>query len=164
MKRLHLNDVKPGLILACATLLFGIALAVMFGVAEDAVKDAIAKGVAAHPALHDAKSPAKIWRWWQRAHFHATGIAAFTFALVGITALSGLRPVMKKLTSLLLGLGGLYPVSWLVMALLAPSMGRSAAHNALGVEVMVFVAVFGMLSGLGLLFSNILLGSFSEKC
>lgn len=42
----------------------------------------VTQGIAAHPELHDAKSPEKIWCYVQRAHFHATGIAAFSIGLL----------------------------------------------------------------------------------
>ena len=75
------------------------------------VKQFIVDGVARHPELHDEKSIAKIWRWWLRAHFHSVGIAAFSLALIAITALSGLSDRMKKIASTLHGLGGLYALS-----------------------------------------------------
>ena len=127
MNRL-LDDVRPGLIVAGATLLFGVCLGIAYGVMEDGIQQFIVSGIAAHPELHDPASQEKIWRWWLRAHFHSTGISAFTLALIAITTLSALSGKMKKLVSLLIGLGGLYALSWFVMALLAPGLGRDAAH------------------------------------
>ena len=161
MKR-PLENVRPGLILAGIILLFGVCMGVVFGVMEDGVKQFIVDAIAAHPELHDAQSPAKIWRWWLRAHFHAVGIAAFTLALISITEFSGLSARMKKITSILHGLGGLYAVSWFAMALLAPSLGRDAAHHALPVLLLVLVGVGSLLIGIAILFSNIIFGWFSD--
>ncbi|MEE9613362.1 MAG: hypothetical protein V3W31_00220 [Thermodesulfobacteriota bacterium] len=157
-----LDEVRPGLVLAGITLCFGIALAIAFGVAEDAIKTLVRDGVAANPDLHDEKSPDKIWRWWQRAHFHATGIGAFTLALIAITALSDLSAKMKRAASLFFGVGSFYPLAWFFMALLGPSMGRSAAHHSLPVEAVVYLTIPCLLAGLALLFSNVIFGWFSE--
>ena len=78
----ELNTVKAGLFLVMLTLIFGIGMGVVFGVNDDAVKSYITEGVAAHPDVHDDQSSGKIWRYAQRAHFHATGIAAFSIGLL----------------------------------------------------------------------------------
>jgi hypothetical protein len=69
---------------------------------------------------------------------------------------------MKKITSILYGLGGLYAVSWFAMALLAPSLGRDGAHHALPVLLLVLVGVASLLAGIAILFSNIIFGWFSD--
>ena len=127
--RIELSVIKPGLALVLLGLAFGIALGVAFGVNEDVFKDFVAQGIAAHPDIHDAKSQDKIWRYAQRAHFHSTGIAAFSIGLLLLVSLSTISHKLKKTTSVLIGLGALYPFAWLTMFLLAPSMGRSAAHS-----------------------------------
>ena len=104
----QLTDVKWGLALVLLGLLFGIALGVYFGVNEDAVQAYIANGIAAHPALHDAHSQDKIWRLVQRAHFHATGIGAFSLSLLLLVAMCDLMPMLKKAASTLIGLSA-YP-------------------------------------------------------
>ena len=104
----ELIGVKIGLILVMLTLVFGIGMGVTFGIAEDSVKSYIAEGVTAHPDVHDDQSTAKIWRYAQRAHFHATGIAAFSIGLILLLLHSSMRPGLKKVTAILIGLGGLY--------------------------------------------------------
>ncbi len=69
-------------------LVFGIALGVGFGINEDAFKDFVAEGIATHPDVHDSKSQDKIWRYAQRAHFHSTGIAAFSIGLLLLVSIS----------------------------------------------------------------------------
>ncbi len=161
-----LNNVKPGLIVAGLALLFGILMGVILGLFEDSIKELISAAVDSNPAAHtEALSTAKskIFRWWQRAHFHATGIGAFTLALIAITAISGLRPGVKKLASLLIALGGLYPFSWLVMALKAPTLGRPIAHHYFPAQIIVFIAIVCLLTGMAILFLNICFNTFSDK-
>lgn len=158
----HLKSIKFGLALVMLTLLFGIALGVGFGVNEDYFQNYAAQGIAAHPELHDAQSQEKIWRYVQRAHFHATGIAAFSIGLLLLVAASNLKENFKKATAILIGLGGLYPLSWLSMFLLAPSIGTGAAHAHPATELLTYVGVGGLLLGLFFLLSNLFLGLFGE--
>ncbi|HJV61039.1 MAG TPA: hypothetical protein VJ743_08820 [Albitalea sp.] len=152
----QLSSVKIGLAMSLLCLAAGVGMGVSFGVDEDLYQHYIASGIAAHPALHDPASQAAIWRWAQRAHFHATGIAAFGLVLIVLVALSGMTEVRKKITAGLIGLGGLYPLEWFVMFLVAPAMGRSAAHHHWLVETLTYVSVGGL--GLGLL--SLLVGLF----
>ena len=105
--RIELSVIKPGLALVLLGLAFGIALGVAFGVNEDVFKDFVAQGIAAHPGIHDVKSQDKIWRYAQRAHFHSTGIAAFSIGLLLLASLSTITHKLKKTTSVLIGLGAL---------------------------------------------------------
>jgi hypothetical protein len=159
----ELRTVKIGLLLVMLTLIFGIVLGVVFGINEDAVKSYISEGVAAYPALHDEQSNSKIWRYAQRAHFHATGIAAFSFGLLLLIMHSSLGGRLKTAAATLVGLGGMYPLSWFTMFILAPSIGRSAAHDHVLTEMFTFIGVGGMLAGLAILCANLFLGLFSES-
>jgi hypothetical protein len=143
-----LSQVKVGLALALLCLLAGIGLGVSFGVKEDLYQDFIASGIAAHPALHDAASQGVIWRWALRAHFHAAGVGAFGLVLIVLVALSGMSDLRKKVTAVLVGLGGLYPLSWFVMFLVAPAMGRKAAHHYWVVEALTYASLAALLLGL----------------
>jgi cellobiose-specific phosphotransferase system component IIC len=124
-----LQAVRIGLILVMLGLVFGISMGAAFGDKEDSFKSYVAEGVAAHPEVHDEKSKAKIWRYAQRSHFHVTGVAAFTLGLVILVMFSSLRRNLKTISAILVGLGGPYPLSWLAMFLLAPLIGRGAAHG-----------------------------------
>ncbi len=159
----EIKAVKSGLFLVILTLLFGIGMGVGFGVAEDSIQSYIADGVAAHANLHDGASKNKIWRYAQRSHFHATGIAAFSIGLVLLIMASSLKRQMKTLASIFVGLGGLYPMSWFTMFILAPSMGRDAAHGHIVTEMFTYIGVGGLLLGIGILSANIFLGMFSEQ-
>jgi len=152
---MSIKAVKPGLILVMLTLIFGISMGAYFGIAEESIQSYIAEGIAAHPELHGENSADKIWRYAQRSHFHATGIAAFTIGLVLLTMLSSLSNRYKTITSLLIGLGGLYPLSWITLFLLAPTMRRDAAHHYWLTEFFAYVGVTGLLVGIALLCANL---------
>ena len=158
----NLINIKYGLALVMLGLLFGIGLGVTFGVNEVLFEEYVAQGIAAHPEVHDAKSQDKIWRYAQRAHFHATGIAAFSIGLLLLVSASSLKKRFKKIAAVFIGLGGFYPLSWLSMFLLAPSIGRDAAHSHPITELFAYIGVGGLLLGLAILLANFFLGLFSE--
>lgn len=158
----NLTSIKAGLALVMLCLLFGIGLGVTFGVNEGLFETYVAQGIAAHPELHDASSPQKIWRYAQRAHFHATGIAAFSIGLLLLVSASSLKLEFKKIAALLIGLGGCYPLAWFTMFAVAPSIGRDAAHAHPVTELLTYVGVGGLLLGVAILLANLFLGLFSE--
>lgn len=154
----HLVCIKLGLALVLLGLLLGVGLGITFGVNEAMFEQYIAQGIATHPELHDANSPDKIWRYAQRAHFHANGIAAFSLGLLLLVAFSTLKDKLKKVSSVLIGLGSFYPLAWLCMYLLAPSIGRDAAHAHLITELFTLVGVGGLVAGFAILLANLFLG------
>ncbi|HNP30658.1 MAG TPA: hypothetical protein PKK23_16555, partial [Nitrospirales bacterium] len=111
----------------------------------------------------DSKSADKIWRYAQRAHFHATGIAAFSLGLVILVMFSTLKPTYKKASAILLGLSSFYPLSWYTMFWLAPSIGRGPAHAHILTEFFAYTGVGGLLLGAFFLCANIFLGSFRDE-
>ncbi len=159
----EMKRVKVGLALVLFGLLFGVIMGMTFGINEDFFKNYITDGIAANPTMHDAKSPDKIWRYAQRAHFHATGIAAFALAMIPLVMFSDLKPKMKTASSVALGLSSFYPFSWLTMFVLAPSIGRGAAHSHVVTEIFASIGVGGLLVGCFLLLANIFIGLFSEE-
>ena len=66
------------------------------------------------------------------------------------------------MTAFLIGLGGLYPLSWFTMFLLAPSIGRDAAHAHTVTELLTYIGVGGLMLGLAILLANIFLGLLGE--
>jgi len=158
-----LSAIKPGLALVLLGLSLGIALGVGFGINEDFFKDFVSEGIAAHPQIHEAKSQDKIWRYAQRAHFHSTGIAGFSIGLLLLVSITNLSQSLKKVTSILIGLGFLYPLSWFSMFLLAPSVGLSAAHSHIVTECLTYVGVGGLVIGFAILIGNIFFCLFAEK-
>ncbi len=154
----YLTPVRGGLFLAFSTLMFGIFLGVAFGVAEYSIKEFVRTAVSLHPDLHGPKSSAGIWRYAQRAHFHSAGIGAFTIGLIILVAFTTMRDRLKSATAILIGLGGLYPLSWFSMFLLAPSMGARAAHGALPTEFLAYAGTGCLLVGIAMLAGNLFLG------
>ena len=159
---IQLADIKPGLSLVLLGLAFGVVLGICFGVNEDLFKDFIAQGVAANPDVHDANSPDKIWRYAQRAHFHATGMAAFSIGLVLLVSASSLSQKLKKITSTLIGLGLLYPLAWLSMFFLAPSLGRDVAHSHVLTALFTYTGIGCFAAGFLILVSNIFIGTLQS--
>ena len=159
---IQLSQIKPGLALVLLGLAFGIALGISFGIYEGDFKNYVAEGIAANPDLHEVNSPDKIWRYAQRAHFHSAGISAFSIGLLLLVSVSSIREHLKKVTSILIGLGGLYPFSWLAMFLLAPSIGRGAAHSHIIVELLTYVGVGSLVVGFLMLVGNIYFGFLAE--
>jgi hypothetical protein len=159
----ELGKVKAGLALVLLALVFGVGMGISFGVNEDAYKSYISSGIEAHPEVHDEKSKDKIWRYAQRAHFHATGIAAFSLGLIILVMVSGMKSGLKMASSVLVGLSGFYPLSWFTMFLLAPSMGRDAAHHYFLTELFTYIGVAGLLLGLLVLVANLFFGLFQEE-
>lgn len=139
-----------------------MASCVKVGANEAAYQEWVTDGIAAHPSLHDEHSKEEIWRFVQRAHFHATGIGAFSLGLILVIALSSLRAGMKKISSALIGLSGFYPLAWLSAFMLAPSMGPDAAVDSATTYIFVFIGVGGLLSGLLILALHLLFGLWSE--
>ena len=158
----ELSNIKVGLAIVLLGLFFNIALGISFGANEGAYKDYVAEGIAAYPEVHDEKSQDKIWRYAQRTHFHAGGIAAFCLGLIILVMFSDLRSRMKKISSILIGLGSFYSLAWLCMFILAPSLGRSVAHEHIFTKLCTAIGVGGMLLGSLILLANIYLGRFRD--
>ena len=157
-----LNDIAPvriGLILAMLTLLFGIGMGINFGVNEDGVKGYVKEGVAAHAQLHDAKSESKIWRYAQRAHFHATGVGAFALGMI-----------LVAVSATLTGRGGAGALRlWTVggclasaAALLGIAVGGSLAGTALSVRSGAMSRWANVFTGLIFIMLVLLFGNLVE--
>jgi len=158
-----ISSVKAGLAIVLLGLFFSIGLGISFGVNEDLYKDYVAEGVAAHPDLHDESSEDKIWRYAQRTHFHAGGIAAFCLGLIILTMFSDLSRKLKTRSSILIGLGSFYPLAWLSMFYLAPALGRGAAHDHILTKLFTLIGVGGLLAGSFILLANLFLGMFRDQ-
>lgn len=157
-----ITTIKAGLAIVLLGLFLNIGLGTAFGVNEDAFQNYIEQGVAAHPQLHDKSSAGKIWRYAQRAHFHAGGIAAFCLGLVILVMFSNLSRQFKQGTAILISLGSFYPLSWLSMFLLAPSIGRGPAHDHFLTHLFTYVGVGGLVLGCVILVANLYFGFFRD--
>lgn len=133
----------------------GVFIAILFGVNEDLFKNKIKDGLTrnvkiqamADPAEKEAKLKAeadKNWRYYQRYHFHATGIGAMSLALLLFLVRVGAPDKPKLAASYLVSVGGLlYPFVWLFAGMYGPEMGRHEAKEAF--------AFFGYMGGLFLI-------------
>ncbi len=158
-----ISAVKMGLAIVLLGLFFSVGLGISFGVNEDIYKEYVAEGVAAHPDLHDETSEDKIWRYAQRTHFHAGGIAAFCLGLIILVMFSDLPRKLQSTSSILISLGGFYPLAWLSMFYLAPAIGRGAAHEHILTKLFTIVGVGGLLIGSFFLLANLFLGLFRDR-
>lgn len=159
---IQLSNIKNGLTLVLLSLAFGIGLGVSFGINEDIFKDFVARGISTNPYIHDAKSQEKIWYYVRRAHFHATGIAAFSIGLLLLVVISKLKTSLKQLVSLFIGLGSFYPLACLSMFLLVPSISRGPTHSYSITEILAYFGAGSLLLGLFILLTHILFGWFRE--
>lgn len=158
-----ISTIKAGLAIVLLGLFFSVGLGISFGVNEDVYKDYVAEGVAAHPELHDEASEDKIWRYAQRTHFHAGGIAAFCLGLIILVMFSDLPRKLQTGSSILIGIGSFYPLAWLSMFFLAPAIGRSAAHEHILTKLFTIVGIGGLLFGSFFLLANLFLGRFRDR-
>ncbi len=160
MMSADISTIKAGLAIVLIGLFFSVGLGISFGVNEDAYQEYVVEGIAAHPELHNATSADKIWRYALRTHFHAGGIAAFCLGLIILVMFSDLSRQLKSISSILIGLGSVYPLAWLSMFFLSPSIGRGAAHEHILTKLFTFVGVTGLLVGSFILLANLFFGFF----
>ena len=158
----EITNVKTGLSFVFFGLTFGLVLGILFGVYEDSLKDFIQHGVIANPELHNKNSMSEIWTYATKAPLYGIGTATISLALILLVMASSLRTTMKTLTAKLIGLINLYPLTWLTMFLLAPSMGGDAVRSYWIIDFFTYISVAGILSGLALLFAHIYFGAFHE--
>ena len=112
--------------------------------------------------MHVEQSSSKIWRYAQRAHFHSTGIAAFSIGLLLLIMHSSLGNRLQSVAAVLVGLGGLYPLPWFTMFILAPYIGRGAAQHHIVTEMFTYIGVVSLLAGIAILCANLFLGMFRK--
>jgi len=136
-------------------MILGIFIAILFGINEDIFKNKISKDLSENTEIMqiddlDARNAKikteenKSWRYYQRFHFHATGIGAMSLGALILFSLS-LAPMMLRLIgSYMISIGGLlYPFVWLFAAIYGPVMGRHEAKEAF--------SLFGYMGGVFLL-------------
>lgn len=147
---------RTPLAIAILGMIGGVAIAVLFGINEDLFKDKIARGLQENPKVLDmpagpektayiAAESSKLWRYYQRFHFHSTGIGAMSLSvLLLLGLLSGGGSRLKHTAAYLVSVGGfLYPFVWLFAAVYGPHVGRGAAKERF--------ALFGYMGGVFLI-------------
>ena len=83
--------------------------------------------------------------------------------MVILVMFSTLKSTYKNASAILLGLSSFYPLSWLNMFLLAPSIGRGPAHAHILTEILAYTGVGGLMLEVFFLCANLFLGFFPEE-
>ena len=160
---IDLKVIKVGLLITLLSLVFGIGLGIAFGAKEEVFKNYISENIQANPTVHDHKSKDKIWRYVQRAHFHSSGIAAYSLALLLIILVSKMKDSMKSFSATMIGVGTLYSFAWYLMFYLAPLIGRDAAKNHFLTESIVYISTAAFVIGLFMIIANVFFNMFSNE-
>jgi len=142
-------------VIAILTLIFGVFISIIFGANEDFFKDKIKEGLSKNEKINLIQDTAekdavlksesdKNWRYYQRFHFHATGIGAMIMGVLLFISFLSAPEGLKSITSYAVAIGGfLYPFLWLFAAIYGPELGREVAKEKF--------AIFGYMGGLFLL-------------
>ena len=126
---------RIGALLALLTLLLGFGLGAVFGLAEDSIKEGFldkAKQTLASSA-DDPEAAARsltgrAWTYMKRSHLHANGLGTSALAMILLMTFLPAGESLKKMTSLLLGVGALgYSTFWLLAAQRTPALGSTGA-------------------------------------
>ncbi|OFZ18850.1 MAG: hypothetical protein A2Z20_02485 [Bdellovibrionales bacterium RBG_16_40_8] len=138
-------------IIALLGMILGVFISILFGFNENIFKDKIARDLnqnesimkitdsqAQQTKIEEEKD--KNWRYYQRYHFHATGISGISLATLILLGFSTAPALITMLSSFMVSIGGfLYPFVWLFSAMYGPIMGRSQAKETF--------AIFGYMGG-----------------
>ncbi len=128
-----LRELRVGIVLALATMLFGFGLGGVFGLAEDSLKgdldrrgSAVLESVYAGDEAKRVETRDKAWTYYKRAHLHAgamgTSALATAMLLAGIPGATRLR----SSSAIALGVGGFgYGLFWLLAGMRAPGLGST---------------------------------------
>lgn len=139
-------------VIAILTLIGGVFISILFGANEDYFKDKINEGLKKNEKVNQIQDPIekaavlkseadKNWRYYQRFHFHATGIGAMIMGVLLFISFLSAPERIKAISSFAVSIGGfLYPFVWLFAAIYGPEMGREVAKETF--------AVFGYMGGL----------------
>jgi hypothetical protein len=139
-------------VIAILTLICGVFISIIFGANEDFFKDKIKEGLSKNEKINLIQDTAekdavlksesdKNWRYYQRFHFHATGIGAMIMGVLLFISFLSAPEGLKSITSYAVAIGGfLYPFLWLFAAIYGPELGREVAKEK--------YAVFGYMGGL----------------
>src|SRR5690606_35080389 len=129
----------------------GVLIAIIFGANEAYFKDRINEGLAKNVKIQSMEVESlktekikaeaeKNWRYYQRYHFHATGIGSMSLALLLVLGFIQASKKQLLVAAYMISVGGfLYPFVWLFAAIYGPEMGRDQAKEAF--------AIFGYMGG-----------------
>ncbi len=146
---------KLPFIIALVCILGGVGISILFGLNEELFKNRISEGLQQNVKIQQIVDPAqkaskmaaeadKNWRYYQRFHFHATGIGAMMMGILLLLERLKAPRKHKNIAAYMVAIGGtLYPFVWLFAGIYGPEMGRSEAKEAF--------AFFGYMGGVFLL-------------
>lgn len=131
----RLREVRWGVVLSLATILFGFSVGGALGIAEESLKGRLGGSAAASLDSayggDEAKAKAvvdKSWTYLKRAHLHGGAIGAV--ALGSTLLLASLRRLSRArawVSGVLGGSGFAYAVFWLAAGFRAPALGSTGA-------------------------------------
>lgn len=151
---------KIPFLLTLLAIVGGVFIAIIFGANEAYFKNRITEGLSKNVQIQSIQDESlksdkikseheKNWRYYQRYHFHANGIASLSLALLILLAYIKASRKQILLAAYMISIGGfLYPFVWLLAALYGPEMGRDQAKETF--------AIFGYMGGVylvGILFT-----------
>tara|TARA_B100000959_G_scaffold284914_1_gene357895 strand:+ start:1322 stop:1858 length:537 start_codon:yes stop_codon:yes gene_type:complete len=178
MNQFDFNAVRWGLVLSMLTLLMGVYLGLHFGKDEDDIKKylkekATASAVFKGDEKEIAAGAKNGWKYLKRSHEHFQGLGAISVGLILLLSATWLKPVIKTLVSIGIGLGAfVYPLFWYITAYNAADMGKHAAKESLalmaqfgaGIYALSFLVTFGAVLSYAIWRENLpgFLNSFKE--
>jgi len=129
----NLLPVKYGLLIALATLAYGLGLGGAFGAFEDNIKGYLkdnAIQVLSVTYKGDKvlmkKITDKSWVYFKRAHLHANGLGTTALILIFLVSCLPSNNIIKSINAVCLGLGSLgYSLFWMLAGLRAPGIGST---------------------------------------
>lgn len=143
---------KIPFLLAILSIVGGVFISILFAVNEEMFVQRIHAGLEKNVTIQQMENPSekaakisseteKSWRYYQRFHFHATGIGAMMLGLLLFLAQLNAPRNLVNVGAYLVSVGGfLYPFVWLFAGIYGPEMGRAEAKEAF--------ALFGYMGGL----------------
>lgn len=146
---------KKPLIIAVVGIILGNLIAIFFALSEDSFKNQIRSGLSENTKISKIvdegerqkkieSEESKNWRYYQRFHFHSTGMGAISVGCLLLLMMIQTTSFIKVISAYMISAGGfLYPFVWFFAGLYGPSMGRSEAKEAF--------AIFGYMGGVYLL-------------
>ena len=146
---------KLPFLLTLTSMFAGVLISIFFAVNEDIFKNKINDGLAKNTKIQSIMDPAeksskikaeaeKNWRYYQRFHFHSTGISSMTLGVLVLLIFINAPTLLTTICSFMVSIGGLlYPFVWLFAGIYGPEMGREEAKEAF--------AIFGYMGGIYLL-------------
>lgn len=138
-------------LIAILALIGGVFISILFGYNEDYFQNNINEGLKKNEKVNQIQDPVekaavlkaeaeKNWRYYQRFHFHSTGIGAMIMGVLLFVSFLSAPEKLKITTSYLVAVGGfLYPFVWLFAAIYGPELGREVAKEK--------YAIFGYMGG-----------------